>query len=398
MKIGIAGPISLEPLKSWLPKDFTLPSVYSFPLLGKLAAGLLTRGHEVTVFAGSEAIEETLSLAQGPLSLKITPRRSRWAAYDFYAKEVHFLTDAMRASHCEIIHAHWCYEFAAAALDSGLPTLVTAHDNPNEEHLFTRWTRAYPFWFMRCFLGRRILCRASFITAVSPYVKDNIHKITARHAHVRVIPNGIQQALFAGGRSRLDALPIKRSNFTVASVLEGFGKRKNARAALKGFSLFRSQFPQSLYVLFGGDYQQEGPAHNWARDNGLDAGVLFRGRQSQDVFHPFLLNQVDVLLHPSLLESHPMAIIEAMALGIPVVGGIDSGGVPFTLNHGKAGVLVDVRYPLDICDALIALHRDSRKAHQLAKTAWEYAHSHFTEDLMIDRYLDAYADVLRGSP
>ena len=398
MKIGIAGPVSLEPLKSWLPKDFTLPSVYSFPLIGRLAAGLLTRGHEVTIFAGSEALQETLSLSHGPLSLKITPRRARWAAYDFYAKEVRFLTDAMRASHCDIIHAHWCYEFAAAALDSGLPTLVTAHDNPNEEHLFTRWTRAYPFWFMRCFLGRQILCRASYITAVSPYVKDNIHKITRRHTHVRVIPNGIQQALFAGGRSRLDALPIKRSNFTVASVLEGFGKRKNARAALKGFSLFRSQFPQSLYVLFGGDYQQEGPAHNWARDNGLDAGVLFRGRQSQDVFHPFLLDQVDVLLHPSLLESHPMAIIEAMALGIPVVGGIDSGGVPFTLNHGEAGLLVDVRSPEAIAKALIKVYQDPHTARSFAKKAWIFAKENFTEEIMVDRYLMAYEEVLIGAP
>ena len=118
MKIGIAGPVSLEPLKPWLPKDFALPSVYSFPLIGRLAAGLLTRGHEITLFAGSEALKETLSLSHGPLSLKITPRRARWAAYDFYAKEVRFLNDAMRACRCDIIHAHWSYEFAKAALKS----------------------------------------------------------------------------------------------------------------------------------------------------------------------------------------------------------------------------------------------------------------------------------------
>lgn len=397
MNIGIAGPSSWSELSPWIPSYPSLPPISSFPLIGRLAALLRKRGHKITVFTTSTEISSPQLIQGDQMKVWVTPMRKKRAAYNFYANEVAFLSEAMRSSDCEIIHAHWCYEFASAALTSGLPSLITSHDNPNEEHRFSRWTRAYPFWFLRCFLGRRILCRAHFVTAVSPYVQENIHKIADRHTHVRVIPNGIQQALFAGGRFRLDALPIKRSNFTIASVLEGFGKRKNARAALQGFSLFRSQFPQSSYVLFGGDYQQEGPAHIWARDNGLDAGVLFKGRQSQDVFHPFLLDQVDVLLHPSLLESHPMAIIEAMALGIPVVGGIDSGGVPFTLNHGEAGLLVDVRSPEAIAKALINVYQDPHTSLSFAKKAWVYAKENFAEEIMVDRYLEAYDEVLIGA-
>ena len=398
MNIGIAGPSSWSELAPWIPSNMSLPPISTFPLIGRLASLLREKGHNITVFTTSTEVSSPQLIQGDQMKVWITPMRQKRAAYNFYANEVAFLSEAMRSSDCEIIHAHWCYEFASAALNSGVPSLITSHDNPNEEHRFSLWTRAYPFWFLRCFLGRRILCRAPFVTAVSPYVQDNIHKFTGRHTHVRVIPNGIQQALFAEGRSRLDTLPIKRSNFTIASVLEGFGKRKNARAALKGFSLFRSQFPQSLYVLFGGDYQQEGPAHNWARDNGLDAGVLFRGRQSQSVFHPFLLAQVDVLLHPSLLESHPMAIIEAMALGIPVIGGIDSGGVPFTLNHGEAGLLVDVRSPEAIAKALIKAYQDPYTALSFAKKAWIFAKENFTEEIMVDRYLMAYEEVLIGAP
>ena len=398
MNIGIAGPSSWPELEPWISSNVSLPPISTFPLIGRLAALLRKRGHKITVFTTSTEVSSPQLIHGDQMKVWITPMRQKRAAYNFYANEVAFLSEAMRSSDCEIIHAHWCYEFASAALNSGVPSLITSHDNPNEEHRFSCWTRAYPFWFLRCFLGRRILCRAPFVTAVSPYVQDNIHKITGRHTHVRVIPNGIQQALFTGGRSRLDALPIKRSGFTIASVLEGFGKRKNARAALKGFSLFRSQFPQSLYVLFGGDYQQDGPAHNWARNNGLDAGVLFKGRQSQGVFHPYLLDQVDVLLHPSLLESHPMAIIEAMALGIPVVGGIDSGGVPFTLNHGEAGLLVDVRSPEAIAKALIKVYQDPHTTLSFAKKAWIFAKENFAEEIMVDRYLMAYEEVLIGAP
>jgi glycosyltransferase involved in cell wall biosynthesis len=397
VKIGIAGPISLEPLKSWLPRDFTLPSVYAFPLIGRLAAGLLTRGHEVTVLAVSEAIKETLSLAQGPLSLKITPRRSRWAAYDFYAKEVRFLADAMRASHCDIIHAHWSYEFAKAALKSGTPTIVTAHDSPTLIPGFHRWTRAYFFWLFRSQLGRQVLRYTPNLTCVSPYLKKSILPLVPQGRAVEIIPNGVGATLFKMGEERL-----ARRSFSsppcVVTCLEGFGSLKNSISALLGFAAFRNISPDATMVMYGGGFEMRGPAHQWAQKHRLVNGVIFKGHTPQPVMHREMCDKSTVLLHPSLEESFGMAPLEAMALGIPVVGGKDSGAIPYLLDHAKAGVLVDVRYPLDICDALIALHRDSRKAHQLAKTAWEYAHSHFTEDLMIDRYLDAYADVLRGSP
>ena len=397
MKIGIAGPVSLEPLKPWLPKDFALPSVYSFPLIGRLATGLLTRGHEVTLFAGSEALQETLSLSHGSLSLKITPRRARWAAYDFYAKEVCFLTDAMRGSHCDIIHAHWSYEFAKAALKSGTPTLITAHDSPSLIPSFYRWTRAYLFWLFRSQLGRQVLNYSPNLTCVSPYLKKSILPLLSKDREVQIIPNGVGAALFKMGEERLALLSVSYPP-CVVTCLEGFTSRKNPISALLGFAAFRNHCPAATMVMYGGGFEMGGPAHQWAQKHRLVDGVIFRGHAPQSVMHQEICNKSTVLLHPAIEESFGMAPLEAMALGIPVVGGKDSGAIPYLLDHGKAGVLVDVRYPLDICDALIALHSDTRKAHQLAQTGWEFARSHFTEDLMIDRYLNAYTEILRHSP
>ena len=397
MKIGIAGPVSLEPLKPWIPKDFTLPSLYSFPLIGKLAAGLLTRGHDVAIFAGSEAIEETLSLAQGPLSLKITPRRTRWAAYDFYAKEIRFLSDVMRSSHCDIIHAHWSYEFAKAALQSGTPTLITAHDSPSIIPSFYRWTRAHLFWLFRAQLGKQVIENAPNLTCVSPYLKKSILPLVPKSRAVQIIPNGVGATLFKMGEDRLVG-PSFSSPPCVVTCLEGFASRKNPINALLGFAAFRNISPDATMVMYGGGFEMGGPAYQWALKHRLVNGVIFKGHTPQSVMHQEMCDKSTVLLHPALEESFGMAPLEAMALGIPVVGGKDSGAIPYLLDHGKAGVLVDVRYPLDICDALIALHSDTRKAHQLAQTGWEFARSHFTEDLMIDRYLNTYTEILRHSP
>lgn len=393
MHIGVAGPTSWNALRPWLPEGRDLPPVFTFPLIGRLAAGLRQQGHTITIFTTSTALSSPAVVEGKAVRVFIAPMRAKRSAYDFYRKERRLLEGAMCASGCDILHAHWCYEFAAAALDSGRPTLVTAHDNPNEEHHFTRWTRAFPYWWFRCFFGRQIVRRAPFLSAVSPYVENNLRQISGPGARIRVIPNGVTPELFQRGQDRL-AKPIRTECFTVTSVLEGFGKRKNAQKALEAFAEFRLRHPKSRYVMFGGDYQEGGSAHSWARHWGFDTGVDFRGHTPQSVFFPFLGEQTDLLLHPALLESHPMAITEAMALGVPVLGGRASGGVSWTLDEGRAGALTDVRDPGLMANALEDLANHPEKRAHLARAGWEHARRFFREETMVASYLQAYQEVL----
>jgi glycosyltransferase involved in cell wall biosynthesis len=62
---------------------------------------------------------------------------------------------------------------------------------------------------------------------------------------------------------------------------------------------------------------------------------------------------MSILLHPALEEACPMAILESMALGLPVVAGIRSGGVPWVLDEGRAGFLTDVRKPQRMTETLL---------------------------------------------
>lgn len=393
MHIGVAGPSAWNALHPWLPGDKVLPPIFTFPLIGRLAAALRQEGHTISVFTTSTSLSVPAEFEGKGLRVFIAPMRPKRSAYDFYRKERLWLERAMRSSGCNILHAHWCYEFAASALDSGRPTLVTAHDNPNEEHRFTRWTRAYPYWWLRCFFGRQTVRRAPFLSAVSPYVENNLRRISGPGARLRVIPNGVSPTLFERGQHRLTK-PALAESFTVTSVLEGFGKRKNAKMALEAFAKFRLRHPKSRYVMFGGDYQAGGPAHSWACQRGFHKGVDFRGHTPQAVFHPFLAEQTDILLHPALLESHPLAITEAMALGVPVLGGRASGGVPWTLDEGRAGALTDVQDPDQIANALEDLANRPEKRAYLARAGWEHAHRFFREETMVNAYLRAYNLVL----
>lgn len=393
MKIGIAGPIDLSALRHWCPLPPELPRPYSFPLIGPLAARLRERGFSVAVFCGSTEARQARRLAGDGVEIFIAPRRARWAAYDFYAVERRGLVQGMKAAGCDLVHAHWCYEFGAAALDSGLPSLITCHDSPNEVYHYMRWTRAYLFWWFRCFLGRQVVRRAHDLSAVSPYVEQNIRSIAGDRPQVAVIPNGVAETLFTLGRERLGR-GEPAGNFTFVSVLEGFSQIKNATTALRAFAEFRRKFPAAKLRMFGGDYQAGGKAEQWARSHRCADGVSFEGHQPHGKLHPTLLASAHILLHPSRTESHPLAVIEAQALGIPVIGGKNSGGVPFTLAEGRAGFLADVESPGDLSRVMEKAAGDAGARKTLAHRAWDYAKDHFNENTMVENYLNSYQSIL----
>ena len=347
----------------------------------------------MTVFAGSEKGVKTEKWQNANLEIVICPRRASRNGYDFYRFERKILEAAMRESGVDLIHAHWCYEFASAALAGRKPVLVTAHDCPNQIARFFRWTTAYPHWLFRSWLGYRVCRRATDLTCVSPYVEKNIRRYTASHARVSVIPNGVPDPLFAAGKARSWSVASSQPH-RIVTVLEGFGLRKNAAAALRAFQKLRCFFPDAELHMYGGDFESGGPAEVWARSHGCLRNVRFRGRLPQAELHRELASAATLFLHPALEESHPMAVIEAMALGVPVIGGAQSGGVPFTLDQGRAGELADVAHPEKLAQCLRDLLSDLPRCQKIARAGWEYAWRHFREDDMIDHYIQAYEDLI----
>lgn len=388
MHIGIAGPVDLEPLRHRLPAA-ELPPTYSFPLIGRLAEELLIRGHEVSVFAGSTSVAAP-RLFEGPkLKVFVCPLRPRRAAYDFYRPERKCLSAAMKEIGCDLVHAHWTYEFAAAAQDAGLPCLVTAHDSPLAILRYFVLTRYFPFWTARAVLGAIVIRRALRMTTVSPYCRTDIIRALHPSAPISVVPNGIAADLLEAGRKRL-ARGIPAGAFTVATALEGFQERKNPKPAIAAFAQIRTAFPDAKLQMFGTGYESGGPAEVWSRAHALANGVQFMGKVPHADLMAHMTQNVHVLVHPAKEESFGMAPLEAMALGIPVIGGRDSGGVPYVLDGGAAGMLVDVRSADKIAHAALGLLGSPEQLLQLAQAGWQRAHF-FTVNKMVDTYLQEYA-------
>ena len=144
LHIGITGYIGTEHVVDWLSSNIdTLPKGQpNAPLIGVLIGELLRQGHKVSAFTTDPSLfpDSGIVKASGDnFDFYVCPERPRaWRfnknlpgrAVNGFAYEKEQLLKAINLAQPDIIHAHWTYEFALAAIKSGLPHLITCHDAP----------------------------------------------------------------------------------------------------------------------------------------------------------------------------------------------------------------------------------------------------------------------------
>lgn len=143
-------------------------------------------------------------------------------------------------------------------------------------------------------------------------------------------------------------------------------------------------------MMFGAGHGWGEEAERWAMENELHEGIDFIGVLPHGELLSRIAESVHVLVHPALEEAQPMSIIEAMSLGIPVIGGDHSGGVPWTLDGGRAGMLVDVESPAAIADAMIVLASDRKLRAEWGMRGRRLAESRYHIRTVADSYEALY--------
>ena len=107
-----------------------------------------------------------------------------------------------------------------------------------------------------------------------------------------------------------------------------------------------------------------------ARERGLDARITFVGAVPSDDLHRFY-DAADVFVMPTLYEGYGLAVAEAVARGLPVIGS-RTGGIPDLLDE-HSGVLVPPGDADALATALDRVIRDDTWRVHLAAGAWARA-------------------------
>lgn len=105
------------------------------------------------------------------------------------------------------------------------------------------------------------------------------------------------------------------------------------------------------------------------------------------------LAQADLFVLSSLSEGVPVALLEAMAMGVPsVVTAV--GGMPEVINCCGAGLLVPPHDPQALASAVLELASDRNRRQQLGAVARRCHEQHFFAERMADDYLRLYHSCL----
>jgi glycosyltransferase involved in cell wall biosynthesis len=261
----------------------------------------------------------------------------------------------------DVIHAHWLYEYAAASLGYQPDALVTAHDAP------VSVLRHYhhPYWLFRELLGLRSLRHVINLTAVAPQLRNELVRLAPRASTISVVPNGIE--LTSGDHAVRKVRKASKPVF--ACIANGFDRRKNTAAVIKAFHSVVQKLPEAELRLYGAGHGGNEEAHVWSRKHGLDRNLSYKGLTSHEQIKADLKDTIDIIVHPSKWEACSLAILEARSYGIPVIGGAKSGGVPYTLDQGGAGMVIDRLHVSNLESAMLKLAQDQDAYKRISSRA-----------------------------
>lgn len=308
-------------------------------------------------------------------------RHGNLSALFGFRYEVNMIAKILKKENCDIFHAHWCYEYAKAALKvDATKTLITLHDWPD---VVCPMIGNY-YWKKHQRLGNKVLEESTNVTAVSPYIKE-LYDIRFPDKKATIVTNFMNPIEY-------NSIVRKESEFIIISINNEFSKRKNTGCLMKAFSKVKKLIPEAKLYLCGDGYESAGSAYNWAKKENILSGIEFVGNKSRKEIMS-LLEIADIMVHPSLEESFGMTLIESMYVKTYVIAGVNSGAVPWVLGNGKYGKLIDVSDENKIAEAIIAAYNNGNEVETVVEKAYKYVKATFSVESIAQKYMKEYLKV-----
>lgn len=170
--------------------------------------------------------------------------------------------------------------------------------------------------------------------------------------------------------------------------------RKGQRYLIEAMALLRDQGVQTR-LWFAGGGPSRPSLQRLVEEKGLGGSVSFLGHLAHaELLKIYRKGDVDVVVLPTLHEGIPVALMEAMAHGIPVIS-TPTGGVPELLRDG-AGILVPPADPVALAHGIERLLRDPCLREEMSKAGRERVWQEFAVERLTDALLACFAAASRG--
>lgn len=235
------------------------------------------------------------------------------------------------------------------------------------------------------------------VTGNAPQVLDFTREVEGPQAAPMVmIPSGIDTDRFdpsrvdPGARARLRG-ELGIGEAPVVGTAITFRPRKGFRMLFEAMAELRRSVPGAVALIAGADEMPPEPAE-LARSLGLEGAIHLLGRRSD---MPEVLSAFDAFVLPSESEGMSNAILEAMAMRLPVVV-TAVGGAPEVVEEGTSGFLVDYPDSPAMASRLATLLGDPALAVRVGDAARRRVVEAYSAAGMVRQMEKLYATLLNG--
>ncbi|HEX6301748.1 MAG TPA: glycosyltransferase [Acidimicrobiia bacterium] len=290
------------------------------------------------------------------------------------------LRDLIGSLGTRVVHAHLPAMGVATRLTSPVPVIYTEHNMVSSYHPVTRW-------------ANRITYRKNAaVVAVSNEVAQSLEGYPGPTP--LVIPNGVacrvstEEAMLARKELGIESdrplivqvgnIRPHKGHLTLIEAIATIGQR---RGDLQVVSVGAEKHPGDLERM-----------RRYAASRGVADRIRFLGRR-EDALR--FVAAGDVFVNPSTFEGLPLVVLEAMALGTPVVA-TAVGGVPSVVRPDETGVLVDPDDPQALAEAILFTLDHPAQTEGFARAARRLVASTYSLERMVGAYEDVYRSVLHG--
>jgi len=361
-----------------------------------LSEGFALRGHQVKVLTSRWGILPRAESPRRGLDIQrifafrksadhCTP--ARMAAFALLAAPravgvaMNFLPD--------VVHCHFAVPVAPVGwfvrLIERVPFIVTMHGGdvpghqPQETDAWFRWIRR-PMGF--------ILRKAFACAAVSHHLAER-----ARQGYglpeVLEIPNGVDSDFF-----NPRGAPSPRRDNRIRCVFAGrFSPEKTLHVLLEAIAIVRKNFGLDVHLSLVGAGPEEQNLRRRIQALGLGSCVAVTGWVPREMVAA-ALHSSDIFVLPSRIEGMPMACLQAMAAGLPIVASRNPGALE-VVREGENGIFAPVGDAAALADGIARLAGDPEMRRRMAARSREIAWADFRWDVIIDRYLDLFESAPR---
>jgi glycosyltransferase involved in cell wall biosynthesis len=291
----------------------------------------------------------------------------------------------LRSRHYDLIHTH-DFKTDVLGLIAGrlmhVPVIATAH--------------GYPRAIRRNEIYRRLdivvlrLCR--HVVCVSDSIREELCVAGLRPDRLSVVYNGITVAEIRAraehaAHTLRDDLHLQPDDVIVMTVGR-LSSEKGHRYLMQAMPDVLAANPRIRLVVVGDGLLRQNMTRQ-AAELGIAERVFFLGFRS-DV--PALMAQCDLLVNPSVGEALGNVILEAMALGKPVIG-TTAGGMREVIEHGETGLIVPFADSHALADAIRQLAADPQRLRAMG----ERGRARVLSDFTVERMAEGLAEVFRRS-